>query len=179
MDLDNFKRIANDNCRTQIEIENMMRNALNKKKPEFADIALEALNKKYPGWDDQSTRRGGSKPTTANFMDDKRSFPSGKSAYIWMVEKFINKFPELFSEINWETIFVSKGVKRLYFARSPEKVFFSSPHLAKDTNNFTRLKNGWYANLNLSNDQKFEILCRIAAVKKFKFDIDWGWLVLP
>ena len=84
MDLDNFKRIANDNCRTQIEIENMMHNALIKKKPEFADIALEVLNKKYPGWNDQSAQKGESRPTKVKFQDDDRSFPSGKSAYIYM-----------------------------------------------------------------------------------------------
>ena len=136
MNLENFERIVNDNRRTQIEIENMMRNALMKKKPVFAHIAFVALNKKYPGWDDQCKRRGGSRPTRVKFQDEEHIFPSGKSAYIWMVKKLIDKFPEFFDEINWETIFVAKGVKRLYFGRTPENIFFSSPHLAGDANNY-------------------------------------------
>ena len=45
MEMEKFERFAIEKCTTQVENENMMHNTLNKNKPEFADIALEVLNK--------------------------------------------------------------------------------------------------------------------------------------
>jgi hypothetical protein len=44
--------------------------------------------------------------------------------------------------------------------------------------NFHRLTNGWYVNLNLNTRENFEILCRFATVSKLKHGLDWDWEVL-
>jgi hypothetical protein len=74
-------------------------------------------------------------------------------------------------------MFVAKGRNRNYFGRAPKKMFHGSPHLADDRNNYLRLTNGWFINLNLKNDQKFEILCKFAAVGKFEYGREWKWEV--
>ena len=51
------------------------------------------------------------------------------------------------------------------------------PHLADDPNNYTRLGNGWFADLNLNNAQKSRNLHHFAAVAKFGFKVDWNWEV--
>jgi len=91
----------------------------------------------------------------------------------------IEACPGLFTNINWETEFVSKGIRRLYFSKDLMKMFHGSPHLADNPNNFNLLPNGWYANMDLDNDRKFNVLCKMAAVAKLKFEKDWYWHVLP
>ena len=56
-------------------------------------------------------------------------------------------------------------------------MFHQSPHLADDRNNYHRLVNGWYVNLNLSNDQKLEILFKFAVIAKLQVNKDWSWKV--
>ena len=92
-----------------------------------------------------------------------------------MIERFTEAHPEPFSSLNWETAFIAKGRRRNYFGRDPQRMFFGSPHLADDQNMYRPLRNGWYVNLNLNNDQKFEILCRFAAVGKFIWGQEWHW----
>jgi len=56
-------------------------------------------------------------------------------------------------------------------------MFHGSPHLASDKNNYIQLSNGWVVNLNLSNEQKFEILAKFAAVAKLQLGQEWKWQI--
>jgi hypothetical protein len=114
-------------------------------------------------------------PTWATFRGNRHRCESAKDAYVWLVERFVREHPEPFHELNWETEFVMKGKSRNYFARTPERLYWKSPHLAEDRNNFHQLPNGWYAALNLSNDEKLGILLRLATVAKLRLDVDWKW----
>ena len=120
---------------------------------------------------------GGPTPTTVVFGGVRHEFPSAKEAYVWLIERFVKTYPKLFIDLNWQTAFVAKGKKRNYFGRSPAKMFHGSPHLAEDSNNYARLLNGWYVNLNLSNAQKRYILFRFAHVANLKHGEDWQWKV--
>ena len=153
----------------------MMRNAVSKNERELAHIAKEVLDRRFPGWDAVAHKASGARFTTAFYCGIERHFPTSKEAYLWLIERFISAKPELFEKISWETVFVPKGKKRNYFAPALEKLFHGSPHLAEDRNNYAKLTNGWFANTNLDNNRKYEILCRFAGVAKLEHEREWRW----
>jgi len=175
MDIDRFKRLVADQRRTKDELKTMLSNALKKDEAEYAHIAKIELDTRFPGWASVRGRRGGATPTFVGFRGSEHRFETAKDAYFWLIQKFTEAHPETFATLNWETVFVAKGKRRNYFGRDLEKMFHESPHLADDQNNYQKLSNGWYANLNLNNDQKFDILCKLAAVGKFDFGREWKW----
>jgi hypothetical protein len=179
VDFDKHTKLVNDPKRTREDLQQMMRNAIAKNNNEFAAIAKDTLDLRFPGWDRVSFKQGGAKPTLVRFRESEQEFPSSKEAYTWLVSRMIEACPGLFTNINWETEFVSKGIRRLYFSKDLMKMFHGSPHLADNPNNFNLLPNGWYANMDLDNDRKFNVLCKMAAVAKLKFEKDWYWHVLP
>lgn len=170
-----FRTLVCDPSRSRQEIEQMLRNALAKGETELARIAKDTLDRRFPGWDTPHTRAAGARPTVAFFRGTERRFETSKEAYIWLLERFLTVKPQLFEKINWETVFVAKGRKRNYFGKDLKAMFHGSPHLADDPNNYARLTNGWYANTNLNNVQKFEILGRFAAIAKLSYEKDWRW----
>lgn len=176
MDLERFTKLVSDPARIKADLQQMLKNALAKERPDCAAVAKDVLDRRFPGWDKVSSKRGGATPTSVSFRGARQHCPTAKEAYVWLINRFISTYPEPFVNINWETEFVAKGRNRNYFGRSPERMFRGSPHLAEDRNNYERLTNGWYVNLNLNNDQKLEILGKFAAVAKLKFD-DWSWEV--
>jgi len=177
MDADRFKQLVNDTRRTCDDIQQMLRNAVKKGERELAWIAEEALNTRFPGWNKVHHKATGAKPTLACFRSEKKQFPNSKEAYVWLIERLIHAKPDLFETISWETVVVAKGRKRNYFGQNIKSLFHGSPHLANDPNNYARLTNGWYANTNLSNSLKFDILCRFAAIAKLEHETDWSWKV--
>lgn len=170
-----FRGLVRDPSRTRQDLEQMMRNAIAKGESELARIAKDALDSRFPGWDTVRHKAAGARLNVAHFHGTKKHFDTSKEGYIWLLERFIGVKPKLFETINWETVFVTKGRKRNYFGKNLKTMFHGSPHLADDRNNYARLTNGWYANTNLNNAQKFDILCRFAAIAKLEYDKDWRW----
>jgi len=164
--------------KSQEELENMLNNAKKYGSREHAAVALDILNERFPNWNNPRTRKGGATPTTVTFKGVKREFPTAKDAYVWLIEEFITAYPEPFENVDFETYFIAKGKahKCLYFARSPERLFYTTPDLANNPSNHYRLSNGWYANVVLNNEQKRNNLMRFAAVAKLSLD-DWSWKV--
>lgn len=157
--------------------------------PAYAEHALvvkRELDARFPGWDKIKARRGGSRPTISRFQGLAEEFETARAAYIWLVERFAAVNPALFNDVRWETtgyVGVGRrrgpgGAARNYFAKTPTKLFRQTPSLADNPNNFHRLTNGWYVNLNLNTRENFEILCRFAAVSKLKHREDWDWEVI-
>ena len=175
MDPDRFRELVNDPRRTRKEIEQMRHNALDKGEIELAHIAKIALDERFPGWDRLKRKASGATPTMATFRDKQEWFPTAKEAYAWLMGCFIRDKPEILDSEGWQKDFVAKGRAVNYFARDLKSLFHHSPHLADDPNRYTRLGNGWFADLNLSNDQKFQILCRFAATAGYRFEKDWNW----
>ena len=174
MNLERFRQHAENPSRTKDDLVNMMRNATDRGERECAAIARLVLDSRFPGWDKPRSRRGGSKPTIARFQTFSEHFPTTKDAFVWLVERFISVKPEIFSNPGQETIHVAVGHARNYFARSAEKLFKASPHLADDPNYYVRLSNGWFLNVNLSNPQKFDILARFARVAGLEYPENWN-----
>ncbi len=170
---------------SRAELEQLLRNCLQQGKTDYAREVKDSLDARFPAWDKPRTRRGGSRATIARFRDKEQEFDSARGAYIWLVERFAEVNPEIFTDVRWETtgyVGVGKrrgpdGAARNYFARTPAKLFRKSPALADTQSNYHRLSNGWYVNLNLNTRENFEILCRFSAVSGLVHDIDWDWEV--
>lgn len=159
----------------------------NPKYSEHARMVEQELNARYPGWDKPRTRRGGKRATVAKFKERTAQFESARDAYIWLVERFADAVPSLFTDLRLETIgYFAIGRRRTpeqraqrnYFAKTARNLFRRSPSLADDSSNYRRLSNGWFANLNVNTRENFEILCRLSAVAKLTHGADWDWEVL-
>lgn len=152
----------------------------------YEQAVKEELNSRYPGWDKPKTRRGGSRSTIARFGNKEQEFDTARAAYIWLVERFAEANPTLFTDVRWETtgyIGIGRrkgidGAARNYFAKSAENLFRHSPALVDSPSNFHRLTNGWFVNLNLNTHENFEILCRFSSVSGLKHFHDWDWRAL-
>src|SRR5713226_1639261 len=182
MDIERIRKvISNPKC-TRPELEQMLKSALAGNEREIAYEIRDILDERFP----VPGRSPGATETVARFRTNTKRFPTAKGAYIWIVERFVGARPDVFTDIKWETTgYVAVGHRRSaegairnYFARSPGALFRGSTHLADDQNNYARLPNGWYANTNLSNAQKFDILCRFGWVVGLKGGVDWDWEVL-
>jgi hypothetical protein len=107
-----------------------------------------------------------------------RKFQTAKRAYIWLMDNLVRLYPDPFDKLDWRTEFLVKGTRRLYLAPDPQQLFFGSPHLADDRNNYEQLSNGWFLNQNLGNDQTFDILARMAALAHLEYGVDWSWKII-
>jgi len=170
--------------KSQDELTRMRSNAEDKGLPKYVAAAEVELDRRFPGWRDPSRRRGPT-PTKVMFRGESMSFNTAKEAYIWLIEHFICAHQKPFEIINWETLFIAKSdwniKKRLYFARTPEQLFYGSDNkeeLVGNPNNYVKLSNGWYANLNLSNELKHLILRKFSCVAGWSKGRDWMWHVM-
>lgn len=169
---------------SQAELKQTLENC--RGEDEYAREVLQELNGRFPGWDKPKTRRGGGRPTVARFRSKEQEFQTARAAYIWLVERFAQANPTLFTDVRWETtgyVGVGRrrskdGAARNYFASSPEKLFRQTPALADSPSNYHRMTNGWYVNLNLNTRENFEILCRFSSVCGLQHNQDWDWEVL-
>lgn len=175
MDIARFQEILDNPSLTQAELVTMRAHAIEKNAVEHIHLAGRVLDRRFPSWRTVRTRRGGSKPTEAMFMGSTRRFDTEKEAYVWLMERFTQYYPKPFAQIDWQTVFVAKGARTLYFAKSLKNLFRTSPEHAADPCKYHRLTNGWYAKLVLSEHQKIELLEKFAAVAGLRIGRDWDW----
>ena len=175
MNIDKFLQMLEDPSREKGDLLSMRENAIAKNAIEFIHISERVLDARFPEWRQPVMRRGGSKPTDAMFFGNVMHFDSEKDAYVWLMERFTQRYPKPFETIDWETRFVAKGTRTLYFAKSLKNLFKTSPDLASDPTKYHRLPNGWYAKLVLNEKQKVELLMKFAAVSQLAMGKDWDW----
>lgn len=176
MDIGRFQTLLDQPGRSKADLVTMRDNALRQNALEHVHAVEATLERRFPGWREVRSRRGGSKATDVEFMGRKEHFDSEKEAYVWLVERFIQHYPKPFVELDWETAFVAKGPRALYFAKSLKRLFGKQgQHMAADSNKWCRLRNGWYAKLVLSEPQKVSLLMKFAVVAGLRFGIDWDW----
>ncbi len=89
MDIEKFKCLVTDHRRTKDELQTMLKNAISKGESEFAYVAKDQLDIRFPGWDSIRSRKGGATPTIAAFRGVEHRFDTAKEAYFWLIEKFI------------------------------------------------------------------------------------------
>ena len=179
MDIETFKKTIK--TKKKEDLLTILNNTRTSKRPdaaEYEDAVRHQLDQGYPGWaESKKPKQGGRTPNRATFKELSGTFETAKEGYVWLVERCIKEVPEIFSNIDSKTYRVAVGRGRNYFARSPEKLFKAWPHLAEVNSNFQRLANGWYANLNLDNDKKFDVLCRLSWLANLDFGKEWDWVV--
>jgi len=182
MDVERVRRLLSNQKCLRGELEGLLKEAIAANERELAYEIRDVIEERFP----PLARRGGPAETVGRYKGMERHFGTAIEAYIWLVERFIEVRPEVFTDIKWETTgYVAVGQRRSeghairnYFAKSPTKLFRESPHLADNPNNYCRLANAWYANKNLSNAQKFDILCRFGWVVGLTWRTDWDLEVL-
>lgn len=158
------------------ELRELWKDAKFNKDQERIRQCEEALNRGCPGRNTpQRPRRAGSRQTTAMFKGKSEGFDFAKDAYIWLIERFIRTDPTVFTSPDHRLIRVAVGRGRYFFARRAKALFPRSPHLADTQSNFHLLTNGWFANANLDNNQKFTILIRFGDTIGLMQGRDWGF----
>lgn len=179
MEIEKFIRMVRNPAQTRAELLTILENARSKGLREHADVVAETLSVRFPGWDvaQAKPKQGGKTPNVASFKGVDASFESAREGYVWLIERFISCRPSLFTEPSNETLQIALGKSRNYFAKNPAALFRGSPHLADNDSNFARLGNGWVANVNLNNAQKFDILMRFAALAGVSYPEEWEWRV--
>jgi hypothetical protein len=178
MEPSKFERLARSTSRSQKDLETMRHNAIARNEVDLAKIATDVLDERFPGWRDSGTKRSGATPTAVKIHNTERKFSTAKEAFVWLMDNLVQLFPEPFEELDWRTEFLIKGTRRLYLAPDPRSLFFGSPHLADDHNNYQKLSNGWFLNVNLNNDEKFKVIARMAALAGLEFGADWSWTII-
>ncbi len=176
MDIHRFHALLEDPARNQTDLITMRQNALHINAVEHVHAAECALDARFPNWRNPRGRRGGSHPTRVEYLGRKEYCESEKEAYIWLIERFVQHYPKPFVELDWETVFVAKGPRAMYFARSLRRLFGEKhQHLAADHNKYCQLSNGWFAKLVLSESQKLGLLRKFAELAGLRFGTDWDW----
>ena len=175
MNIDKFLELLEDPGRSKNDLLSMRDNAIAKNALEHVHLAERVLDKRYPAWRSPASKRGGSKPTDAMFLDEVRHFPTEKEAYVWLMERFVEHYPKPFKTIDLETKFVAVGARTLYFAKSLKNLFKTSPAHAADPTKYHRLSNGWYAKLILSEKQKVDLLYKFGTVAGLMMGRQWDW----
>jgi hypothetical protein len=170
---------------SQSDLKKRLKNCeSNPKYAEYIPILKQALDSRFPGWNKTSQGRGSK--TIATFKGKREEFDTAKDAYIWLVKNFEKTNPTLFTDdlgrkarkIFAGQIDAKNKVKRMYFAKSKEKLFIESPHLADDPRYSFKLPNGWHINLDLNTGEMFERLCRLARSCNLKHPDDWEFMTL-
>ncbi len=184
MDVERTRRLLANPASTRRELEQLFKEALAANERELAFDIKDVLDERFLS----VSRAGrGATPTISTFRSTEKHFPTAKEAYIWLVDRFVGVRRDVFTNVRWETTgYISVGRHRTeegrpirnYFARSPQQLFRNSPWLAEDQSKYVRLQNGWHANVNLNNREKFDILCRFGWVVELKGGQDWDWDVL-
>lgn len=146
----------------------MRSNALTKGQRDWAAIADEVLNARFPV---AAKRSGGSTPTVARFRERSERFPTGKDAYIWLVEQFLEYRPSVMDEY----VALHRGAESTgsRFSRDPLTLFPLGSVRAGDAAYFARLTDGWFADTNLNHRDKFATLMQLAYLCKIDFPGDW------
>jgi hypothetical protein len=140
MDIHEFERRARDTRRTRAELENMKANAAAKGAVEYARIADEVLQERFPI---KAKSGGGPTPTTAAFQGRGEDFGSGKEAYLWLVEQFCHFKPdalEAYVALNRRGRGRLKGFR---FARGADELFPAGSSRRGDPAYYAKLRSRW------------------------------------
>lgn len=110
--------------------------------------------------------------TRCVFQSEEVFFDSEKEGYVWLLERMIEKKPDVFDGRLFGAIVCTP--MRTYFARTPEALYPGNPKLASDENSYIQLSNGWFADVNMDRNRK---LTKIAQVAVCADASDWMWEV--
>ena len=172
MDATRFEQIARNPALTRQELENMKANAIAKGETEFAHIAEEILRERFRI---KTKKVTGPTPTRAIFRGRSEKFPTGKDAYLWLVEQFRYYHPSIFEE--YGELHQRARSKGRRFARSPDTLFPPGSKRAGNPSHYSELSGGWFADTNINHQDKFSALLQLGHLAKLEYPNDWSFLV--
>ncbi len=145
---------------------------------DILDVIEEQLDSQFPSWsliDRQDKHNSGREEIHVRFRQEGKIFPTAKLAYVWLVEKIISSNVHIkITNPVLQEMFVRGERGAVYLALSPDALFPGDPTRAGNQNCWNQLSNGWYLNLNLDNDTKWDKLFQLSAVFCLKSDeTDW------
>lgn len=150
----------------------MKRNAIANGQTELAHIAEEILRERHPV---KTKKTGGATPTTAVFRGRSETFPTGKDAYLWLVEQFKSYCPSALEQ--YEKLHERARSSGRRFARNPKSLFPPGSKRAGDSSYYSSLSGGWYADTNINHQDKFSALLQLGYVAKLEYPEDWAFRV--
>lgn len=157
-------------CKTRQDLEQLKSNALAKNKIEFAKIAQDLLNERFPI---VSKKSGGATPSTVTFLGKRQEFSSGKDGYVWLVDQFGLYHKNLFTDYaNFHKQRKSRGS---HLAKKPKDLFPVESNRADNKNNYAAVVGGWYVDINLNHAGKFELLLQLGYLSKLEYPTDWNF----
>lgn len=183
MDTERIRKLKDNPAVSRLELEKLFNQTLSGNDRALAFEIREVIDERF-GIEPADPEEH--KAASASFRSIKRSFHHAKDAYLWLVENFIELRPEIFTEPALDTTGLialgrarnSEGKPfRNYFARSPQGLFRSSPELAEQSDKYAQLRNNWYANINLNNVEKFDLLNKFGNQLSLVHGKDWSFLV--
>jgi len=183
MDTQRIRKLKDNPAVSRLELEKLFQQAMSNNDRALAFEIQEVIDARFGM---QLTAPEGHIAASASFRGSQKTFAHAKDAYLWLVEHFIELRPEIFTEPAMETTGVialgrarnSDGKPlRNYFARSRQKLFRSSPELAEQSDKYAKLRNNWYANINLNNVEKLDILIQFGNQLSLEHGRDWTFLV--
>jgi hypothetical protein len=178
MHSEEFSRKVRESRSTKEELLTWRKNVLAKDRYDLAEILEQELHQRFPSWDEPKSTRSGSTAAKSLLQSVEEVFPTGKDAYLWLIECFRTHKPGLLeSQDQWRGK-AFKGDKRFYFARTPTDLFPDRSDLAKKAGNYSKISGGWFASLNENHATKFKILVRLSYVCGLNYPTDWDFQVI-
>jgi len=153
----------------------MKENALAKGRSDLARIVDEVLRERNPT---KGRKSGGRTPTTATFRQTTQHCETGKDAYLWLVDQFCRFRPRLFEEYALLHSRAGSQSRGRRFARDPKDLFPADSSRQGNPSFYSSVASGWYADVNLSHDEKFATLIQLSYVAGLEYEKDWDFKVL-
>jgi hypothetical protein len=170
MDIDTFRQRVLQ--WTTEQLEQVLENAREKGLTDYAAVVSEELARRHPlrrpkdsrpAGASRRPRAQGSRLTKARIGKESRTFDTANEAFAWLFERMLERSQRPVEElISPKHGLHFGGVRRTWIARTPEALYHSAIHISRDPNMYVRLSNGWYLDLNSSNEQKRNILFALA-----------------
>jgi hypothetical protein len=172
MDISRFEQMARAPGRTREELEAMKMNALAKGHIDLARIAEDVLRERFPA---RRKKSGAATPTRVRFRGRTETFPTGKDAYLWLIDQFRLHRSTIFDDYTALHQRAASAGRR--FARTPDGLFPSGSTRAGNPVYYTKVEAGWYADINLNHNDKFSTLLQLAYLAGLEYPADWTFEV--
>ena len=166
-----FEAVAR-RCKDRGELEQLAKNALARSRPDFAELARELADERFPA---KVSKRTGPTPSTVVFKGLIERFKTGKEGYVWLVDQFGLDHPSIYEEYQDFHSRRKSGGSRI--ARGPQDLFPQGSKRAASSSNYSKIIGGWYVDTNLNHEGKFSLLLQLSYLARLEFQTDWDFQI--
>jgi hypothetical protein len=170
MDLTSLEHLARS-LRTRDELAQLVENVRAKRDPEALRLVTEVLAERFPV---AAKTKSGATPTTVNCLGLKERFDNGKEAYLWLLEQFRLRDPNVFERF----VLAQRRRSRAQgsrFAKSIPELFPPGSTRAGVASFSAKLGGGWYTDVNLDHEAKFATLLTGSRFAGLSYPDEWDF----